>query len=102
MRTAGSLSGGEGQRIRLASQIGSRLVDAAAKKIANDFFQAFNDKVAGAQAAPAHEEHAAHEEHHPEPVPPDPDMPTLSNASVAFFAAGALVVVAVCLFVLYG
>ena len=84
------------------AQIGSRLVDAAAKKIANDFFQAFNDKVAGAQAAPAHGEHAAHEEHHPEPVPPDPDMPTLSNSSVAFFAAGALVVVAVCLFVLYG
>lgn len=84
------------------AQIGSRLVDAAAKKIANDFFQAFNDKVAGAHAAPAHEEHAAHEEHHPEPVPPDPDMPTLSNSSVAFFAAGALVVVAVCLFVLYG
>ena len=84
------------------AQIGSRLVAAAAKKIANDFFQAFNDKVAGAHAPPAHEEHAAHEEHHPEPVPPDPDMPTLSNSSVAFFAAGALVVVAVCLFVLYG
>ena len=81
------------------AQIGSRLVDAAAKKIANDFFQAFNDKVAGAQAEPEHEEH---EEHHPEPVPPDPDMPTLSRFSVAFFAAGALVVVAVCLFVLYG
>ena len=85
------------------AQIGSRLVDAAAKKIANDFFQAFNDKVAGAHAAHAHEEHAAqHEEHHPEPVPPDPDMPTLSNSTVAFFAAGALVVVAVCLFALYG
>ena len=81
------------------AQIGSRLVDAAAKKIANDFFQAFNDKVAGAQAEPEHEEH---EEHHPEPVPPDPDMPTLSRSTVAFFAAGALVVVAVCLFVLYG
>ena len=84
------------------AQIGSRLVDAAAKKIANDFFQAFNDKVASAHAAPGEEVHEEHEEHHPEPVPPDPDMPTLSNSSVAFFAAGALVVVAVCLFVLYG
>jgi carbon monoxide dehydrogenase subunit G len=81
------------------AQIGSRLVDAAARKIANDFFQAFNDKVAGARAEPAHEEH---EEHHPEPVPPDPDMPTIASSTVAFFAAGALVVVAVCLFVLYG
>lgn len=84
------------------AQIGSRLVDAAARKIANDFFQAFNDEVAGAHAGPGHEEHEQHEEHHPEPVPPDPDMPTLSNSSVAFFAAGALVVVAVCLLVLYG
>ncbi len=81
------------------AQIGSRLVDAAAKKIANDFFQAFNDKVAGAHAPQGHEEHEAH---HPEPVPPDPDMPTLSRPTVAFFAAGALVVVAVCLVVLYG
>ncbi|MFZ1909539.1 MAG: carbon monoxide dehydrogenase subunit G [Burkholderiales bacterium] len=81
------------------AQIGSRLVDAAAKKIANDFFQAFNDKVAGAHASPGHEEH---EELHPEPVPADPDMPRLSSSSMAFFAAGALVVVAVCLFVLYG
>ena len=78
------------------AQIGSRLVDAAARKIANDFFQAFNDKVAGARAEPAHEEH------HAEPVPPDPDMPTIASSTVAFFAAGALVVVAVCLFVLYG
>jgi hypothetical protein len=84
------------------AQIGSRLVDAAAKKIANDFFQAFNDKVAGAHAGPGHSEHEEHDEHHPEPVPPDSDMPTLPSSSVAFFAAGALVVVAVCLFVLYG
>jgi carbon monoxide dehydrogenase subunit G len=85
------------------AQIGSRLVDAAARKIANDFFQAFNDKVASAHAAPGHEEHeAGHEEHLPEPVPPDPDMPTIASSTVAFFAAGTLVVVAVCLLVLYG
>ncbi len=33
------------------AQIGSRLVDMAAKKMADDFFVAFNTKVAGAQAA---------------------------------------------------
>jgi carbon monoxide dehydrogenase subunit G len=81
------------------AQIGSRLVDAAARKIANDFFQAFNDKFAAAHAEPAHAEHG---EHHLEPVPPDPDMPTIASSTAAFFAAGALVVVAVCLFVLYG
>jgi uncharacterized protein len=84
------------------AQIGSRLVDAAARKIANDFFQAFNDAVAGTHAGPEHEAHEAHEEHLPEPVPPDPDMPTLSSSTVAFFAAASLVVVTVCLFVLYG
>jgi carbon monoxide dehydrogenase subunit G len=84
------------------AQIGSRLVDAAARKIANDFFQAFNDMVAGAHAEAGHEEHEEHAEHHPEPVPPDPDMPTLSSSTVAFFAAASLVVVTACLFVLYG
>jgi carbon monoxide dehydrogenase subunit G len=103
----------EGQGTRLAysvkasvggklAQIGSRLVDAAAKKIANDFFQAFNDMVAGAHAEAGHGEHEEHAEHHPEPVPPDPDMPTLPSSTVAFFAAASLVVVSVCLFVLYG
>jgi carbon monoxide dehydrogenase subunit G len=81
------------------AQIGSRLVDAAAKKIANDFFQAFKDKLGGGHAHEGDEEHEAHE---PEPVPPDPDMPTISTSALAFFAAGALVVVAVCLLVFYG
>jgi hypothetical protein len=71
------------------AQIGSRLVDAAARKISQDFFAAFNAKV-GAQAL-------AHEEHQPGPVPPDPDLPRVSNASLIFFASGALVVVLVAL-----
>ena len=71
------------------AQIGSRLVDAAAKKISQDFFAAFNAKV-GAQAA-------AHEAHAPGPVPPDPDLPKVSNASLIFLAGGALVVVLVAL-----
>ena len=76
------------------AQIGSRLVDAAANKVANDFFNAFNEKV----GKPAHEEH--HDEHHPEPVARDPDLPQISDASLSFFAAGALVVFVVALITL--
>jgi carbon monoxide dehydrogenase subunit G len=71
------------------AQIGSRLVDMAAKKIADDFFTAFNARV----AAPADEhDHAAHDDHRPEPVPRDPDLPAIDDASIAFFAGGALLV----------
>ena len=82
------------------AQIGSRLVDAAAKKVADDFFRNFNGKVGA-----AHEAHAGHddghaEDHHPEPVPPDPDLPRVSNTTLSFFAGGALVVYAVALLVL--
>ncbi|MDH3321268.1 MAG: carbon monoxide dehydrogenase subunit G [Betaproteobacteria bacterium] len=78
------------------AQIGSRLVDAAAKKISKDFFAAFNAKVGGqhgTEGAPA----GSHDEHAAEPVPRDPDLPTVSNASLVFLAAGALVVVVVAL-----
>ncbi len=76
------------------AQIGSRLVDAAANKVANDFFTAFNEKV----GAPR-DDHATadHGEHHPGPVPRDPDLPQVSEASLSFFAAGALVVFVVAL-----
>jgi len=47
-------------------------------------------------------EHAAQDEHHAEPVPRDPDLPTVSDASLVFLAAGALVVFVVALFALYG
>jgi hypothetical protein len=80
------------------AQIGSRLVDAAARKIATDFFAAFNEKVTSLHGAPVE----AHEEHLPEPVPRDPDLPSVSDASLAFLAAGALVVCAVALLVLFG
>jgi hypothetical protein len=76
------------------AQIGSRLVDAAANKVANDFFNAFNEKMTATHAV----EH--HEEHHPEPVPRDPDLPQASEASLSFFAAGALVVFVVALITL--
>jgi len=80
------------------AQIGSRLVDAAARKLADDFFTAFNDKVASLHGHAAHDEH---NEHHPEPVPRDPDLPDLPQSSLAFFAAGALVVFVVALVALF-
>jgi carbon monoxide dehydrogenase subunit G len=89
------------------AQIGSRLVDAAAKKIANDFFDKFNAHVAGLHGgAQEHgggaEAHAADEAHHPEPVPRDSDLPTINTATVAFIAAGALVVFLVAMVTLFG
>jgi hypothetical protein len=76
------------------AQIGSRLVDAAARKISQDFFAAFNETV-GAQhgAGGAQDAHDAHDAHAPGPVPRDPDLPKVSKASLIFFAAGVLVVV---------
>ena len=84
------------------AQIGSRLVDAAAHKVANDFFNAFNEKVGAppaAHAAGAHEDEH-HDEHHPAPVPRDPDLPRIDDASLAFFAAGSLAVATVALLTL--
>ena len=72
------------------AQIGSRLVDAAAKKVADDFFKAFNEKM-------SHKE-----EHDPEPLVRDPELPDVSGTTLGFFAAGALVVFTVALFVLFG
>jgi carbon monoxide dehydrogenase subunit G len=79
------------------AQIGSRLVDAAANKVAGDFFSAFNERMASLHGAHAE----AHEEHHPEPVPRDPDLPQLSDTALSFFAGGALVVFVVALVTLF-
>jgi hypothetical protein len=79
------------------AQIGSRLVDAAANKVANDFFTAFNEKMAATHGGEAA---GRHEEHHPEPVPRDADLPQVSDSSLSFFAAGALVVFVVALITL--
>ena len=83
------------------AQIGSRLVDAAARKLADDFFNAFNEKVASLHGPAAHAGHETHDEHHVEPVPRDPDLPDLPPSSLAFFAAGSLVVFTVALMVLF-
>ncbi len=61
------------------AQIGSRLVDAAAKKVADDFFRNFNEKFASA-------------------APSDPDSPDVSDTTLRFLAAGALVVFGVVMY----
>jgi carbon monoxide dehydrogenase subunit G len=90
------------------AQIGSRLVDAAAKKVADDFFKNFNAKVGALHAAPAGgaggagHHGAEQDEHHVEPVARDPDLPDVSDTTLRFFAAGALVVTGVALLAFFG
>jgi uncharacterized protein len=90
------------------AQIGSRLVDAAAKKVADDFFRNFNQKVGAAHGARDSSEDTtvvlapppvAEKEHdeHGKPLPRDPDLPDVSKTTLMFFAAGALVVFVVAL-----
>ena len=89
------------------AQIGSRLVDAAAKKLSEEFFNAFTAKVAsenpghGDAHGEAHHEDEHHEEHHPEPVTDDPDKPKVDNATLMWIAGGSLVVFVVALFALF-
>jgi len=80
------------------AQIGSRLVDAAAKKVADDFFRNFNQKVGAAQGGgedttvvlkPPLEE-KEHDEHG-KPIARDPDLPDVSNTKLMLFAGAALV-----------
>ena len=77
------------------AQIGSRLVDAAAKKVADDFFRNYNEKVAAMQGDPeatvvipkeGEEDRSAKE-------PGDRQLPTLPDSKLASFAGLALVVV---------
>ena len=93
------------------AQIGSRLVDAAAKKVADDFFRNFNDKVASLQPDPDATVTGHHkvmkrekkeETHQADPVPRDLDLPDVSGTTLAFFAAGSLVVFFVALLALFG
>ena len=76
------------------AQIGSRLIDAAAKKVADEFFTNFNKRMSAAEDATVvmHPEHAA----------PAAALPGISNTTLIFFAAGALVVFVVALVTLFG
>jgi carbon monoxide dehydrogenase subunit G len=82
------------------AQIGSRLVDAAAKKVADEFFRNFNEKM----STPAEEAALASDEpeHRGTEVAVDPEMPSVSNTTLMFFAAGALVVFIVALVAFLG
>ena len=54
-------------------------------------------------ASHAKELDAAHDDdHHVAPVPRDPDLPTVSETTLGFFAAGVLVVFLVALVTLFG
>ena len=96
------------------AQIGSRLVDAAAKKVADDFFRNFNEKVGrggggddttlrpprsgtDGDADATHPGPGAKEKEHDEhgkPIARDADLPDVSSNMLRLFAAGALVVFA--------
>src|SRR5438045_1579844 len=93
------------------AQIGSRLVDAAAKKVADDFFRNFNAKVGAAHGArdksedttvvlaPPPKDEKEHDEHG-QPIARDPELPDVSKNTLMVFAAGALIVFAVALYAL--
>src|SRR5882724_981675 len=61
------------------AQIGSRLVDAAAKKVADDFFRNFSQNFAPA-------------------APSDPGLPDVSDTTLRLFAAGALLLFGVSMY----
>jgi carbon monoxide dehydrogenase subunit G len=84
------------------AQIGSRLVDAAAKKIADEFFRNFNEKVSARGSDPDATVVLPKEAEKDKPAkePGDKQLPTLSNGKLASFAALALVVVLASLIVL--
>ena len=81
------------------AQIGSRLVDAAAKKVADEFFQNFTRRMSSA-AEDATVVTAEESEHHS--AADDPALPSVSRTTLMFFAAGVLVVFFVALIALFG
>ena len=82
------------------AQIGSRLIDAAAKKVADDFFANFTRRMAQAEDETVVMQ-APHDPGHGLPPGAAP-MPTISNTTLMFFAAGSLVVFIVALVALFG
>jgi len=90
------------------AQIGSRLIDATAKKVADDFFRNFNQKMTATEADAEATVVSHHKQmdgqaeakdaaHHAAPIPRDPDLPDVSPATLSFFAAGSLVIFVVAL-----
>jgi carbon monoxide dehydrogenase subunit G len=83
------------------AQIGSRLVDAAAKKVADEFFQNFTKRMTAVEDETVVMQ-AEGEHHGAGAAAADPALPTVSNTTLIFFAAGALVVFVVALVALFG
>ena len=97
------------------AQIGSRLIDAAAKKVADDFFRNFNERMSAAEPDPEqtvvshhkkmdqkHDDHDDDHGHKAAPIARDPDLPDVSPTTLGFFAAGTLVIFVVALVSLFG
>jgi carbon monoxide dehydrogenase subunit G len=96
------------------AQIGSRLIDAAAKKVADDFFRNFNETMSKQESDPEQTVVGHHKKmdqkhdddgddgHHAAPIPRDPDLPDASPTTLAFFAGGSLVVFFVALIAFFG
>jgi len=80
------------------AQIGSRLVDAAAKKVADEFFQNFTKKMTSSEDTTV----VMHAAGAPAGAAGDRVLPSVSNTTLIFFAAGALVVLIVALVALFG
>jgi uncharacterized protein len=80
------------------AQIGSRLIDAAAKKVADEFFQNFTKRMSSSEDATVVMQ--AEAEHHS--AAQDPVMPSVSRTTLIFFAAGALVIFFVALVAFFG
>ena len=78
------------------AQIGSRLVDAAAKKVADEFFQNFTKRMTsdGDATVVLAEQSAS--------AADDKAMPSVSRTTLMFFAAGVLVVFFVALIAFFG
>jgi uncharacterized protein len=80
------------------AQIGSRLVDAAAKKVADDFFRNFTKRMTTDEDTTV----VLAEESAQPGAADDKAMPTVSRTTLMFFAAGALVVFFVALIAFFG
>ena len=81
------------------AQIGSRLIDAAARKVADEFFQNFNNRMTAAEDTTI--VNRAVETDQPA-AGPERALPSVSNTTLIFFAAGSLVVFIVALVALFG
>jgi uncharacterized protein len=82
------------------AQIGSRLIDAAARKVADEFFQNFTKKMTASEDETVTMQPALEPAHGAAGA--DAAAPSGSNTTLIFFAAGALVVFIVALVAFFG